>query len=402
MTECLSEPRRVLLGVTGGIAAYKACELASHLSQSGCQVRVVMTKAATTFVGPLSFAAVTGQPVFKDMFDPAAEAAISHIDLARWAEAVVVAPATANFIAKAALGLADDLLSTLILATTAPLLIAPAMNPQMWRHPTVGENLARLTSRGVATVGPKPGRTACGEEGLGRMAEAAEIADALWDLLAPRDLAGVPMVISAGPTREHLDPVRFISNPSSGLMGIELARAARRRGAKVTLVLGPTHLDPPGGVETVKVVSALEMHQAVTSAAANARVVIKAAAVSDWRPVDCHPHKVKKGGQGETCELLPNPDILAELGANKGARVLVGFAAETHEVLEHAAQKMQRKNLDLMVANDVSARDSGFGVSTNRVHLIDANGAVESLPLLSKAAVADRILDRVAALLGLA
>ncbi|MFZ5586268.1 MAG: bifunctional phosphopantothenoylcysteine decarboxylase/phosphopantothenate--cysteine ligase CoaBC [Thermodesulfobacteriota bacterium] len=398
-TACANEPRRVLLGVTGGIAAYKACELASQLSQQGCQVRAVLTAGARNFVSPLSFAALTGQPAAHDMFDPAAEAAISHIDLARWAEAVVVAPATANFIAKAAHGLADDLLTTLILASSAPLLIAPAMNPQMWRHPSVAANLAVLTGRGARAVGPRPGRTACGEEGLGRMAEPAEIIDALWDLLTPQDLAGTPIVISAGPTREHLDPVRFISNPSTGRMGIELARAARRRGAEVTLVLGPTHLEPPPGVRTLRVVSARDMHQAIMAAAQGARVVIKAAAVSDWRPDDCAPQKAKKGAEAETCRLVANPDILAELGAGKAGRVLVGFAAETQDVLAHAADKLKRKNLDLMVANDVSAADSGFAAPTNRVHLITPDGEVDSLPLMTKAEVAMRILDRVAAIL---
>ncbi|MFH1058492.1 MAG: bifunctional phosphopantothenoylcysteine decarboxylase/phosphopantothenate--cysteine ligase CoaBC [Pseudomonadota bacterium] len=396
---CAHEPRRVLLGVTGGIAAYQACELASQLSQQGCAVRAVLTAGARNFVTPLTFAALTSQPAAHDMFDPAAEAAISHIDLARWAEAVVVAPATANFIAKAAHGLADDLLTTLILASTAPLLIAPAMNPQMWQHPSVADNLAILAGRGVRTVGPRPGRTACGEEGLGRMAEPIEIMDALWDLLTPADLAGVAVVISAGPTREHLDPVRFISNPSSGRMGIELARAARQRGAAVTLVLGPTHLAPPPGVTTLRVTSARDMHQAVMATAAQAQVVIKAAAVSDWRPEACATHKAKKGADSETCRPVANPDILAELGAHKAGRILVGFAAETRDVLAHAADKLRRKNLDLMVANDVSASDSGFGVTTNRVHLISAEGEVDSLPLMTKAEVAMRILDRVAALL---
>ncbi|MBI5524629.1 MAG: bifunctional phosphopantothenoylcysteine decarboxylase/phosphopantothenate--cysteine ligase CoaBC [Desulfarculus sp.] len=397
------EPPRVLLGITGGIAAYKACELASLLTQRGISVRAVMTAGARNFVGPLTMAALTGNPVAETMFDPGQEAAISHIELARWASAVVVAPATANFVAKAAWGLADDLLSTLILATKAPLLLAPAMNIHMYAHPTVAENLARLAARGVRTVGPGLGRTACGEEGLGRMAEPLEIAEELYGLLSPQDLAGVRLLVSAGPTREHLDPVRYLSNPSSGRMGIEIARVARRRGAEVTLVLGPTHLAPPAGVKAVRVTSAAQMHQAVIAEADKAQVVVKAAAVSDFTPLESKPHKVKKkAGQGETVDLTHTTDILAELGRDKAGRLLVGFAAETTDVLAHAAMKLKAKNLDLLVANDVSDPQSGFAVSTNRVHFLFADGAVEALPLLTKEEVAGRLLDRVAALLGLA
>lgn len=393
--------RQVLLGVSGGIAAYKACELASRLTQEGMAVRVVMTAGARNFVGPLTFAALTSQPVAGEMFDPAQESAISHIDLARWAQAVVVAPATANLIAKAAHGLADDLLTTILLATRAPVLLAPAMNTQMWAHPTVAENLERLKARGVRTVGPGLGRTACGEEGYGRMAEPSQIAEALQALLWPQDLAGVRLVVSAGPTREHLDPVRFISNPSTGRMGIEVAAAALARGAKVSLVLGPTHLAPPEGVECHKVTSAEEMRQAVLRAAQGAQVVVKAAAVSDFRPAETKAHKVKKtnGQEEETCRLVHTADILAELGRHKEGRVLVGFAAETHEVLAHASQKLKAKNLDLLVANDVSDPQSGFAVATNRVHLLTPDGAVEALPLLSKRQVAHRLLDKVAAIL---
>jgi len=398
--EQTNDKPRVLLGIPGGIAAYKAAELASRLTQEGCAVRVVMTDHARRFVGPLTFAALTGHPVPGDWFEPGQEAAIGHIDLARWAQVVAVAPATANFIAKAALGLADDLLSTLILATTAPLLVAPAMNPQMYAHPTVGENLARLRARGVRLVGPAAGHTACGEEGPGRMVEPALIAEHVLDLLAVRDLEGVPVLVTAGPTREHLDPVRYLSNPSSGSMGLEIARMARRRGARVTLVLGPTHLEPPFGVEVVTVTSAQDMAEAVGRLAPKQKVIVKAAAVGDFRPEQCHPRKVKKSGQGETCQLVATTDILAGLGRDKGDRVLVGFAAETDEVLAHAGAKLKAKNLDLMVANDVSAVDSGFAVDTNRVHFLTPAGEVETLPLLSKQEVAQRLLDRVARLLG--
>ncbi|MCB2184888.1 MAG: bifunctional phosphopantothenoylcysteine decarboxylase/phosphopantothenate--cysteine ligase CoaBC [Deltaproteobacteria bacterium] len=395
-------PYQVLLGVTGGIAAYKACELASALVKEGVQVRVVMTRNATRFVGPLTFAALTGQaPVLDDdLFDPGREAAISHIDLARWAQVVVVAPATANLLAKAAGGLADDLLSTVLLATRAPLILAPAMNPAMWAHPATQENAARLTVRGARLVGPAAGRTACGEEGPGRLAEPAEIAEVVWQELTPHDLSGVRILVSAGPTREHLDPVRYISNPSSGRMGIELARAARQRGALTTLVLGPTHLPAPAGVDTVRVTSAAQMAEAILGRAEQAQVVIKAAAVSDFRPAVCADQKVKKRGQGEeNCCLVATTDILASLGRTKGERILVGFAAETEEVLAHAQAKLTAKNLDLLVANDVTAPDAGFGVETNRVHLLHAGGRVESLPVMSKARVAHAILDRVVDLL---
>ncbi|MCB2227394.1 MAG: bifunctional phosphopantothenoylcysteine decarboxylase/phosphopantothenate--cysteine ligase CoaBC [Desulfarculaceae bacterium] len=397
--DAASDKPRVLLGVCGGIAAYKAADLASRLVKEGCAVRVVMTDTAKRFVGPLTFAALTSNPVPGDWFEANEESAISHIDLARWASVVVVAPATANFLAKAAHGLADDLLSTLMLATGAPLLIAPAMNPHMYGHPTVQANLAALIERGAHIVGPEAGRTACGEEGPGRMVEPAAIVDRTMDLLSEQDLAGVPILVTAGPTREHLDPVRYLSNPSSGRMGIEVARMARRRGAAVTLVLGPTHLEPPEGVDTVRVISALEMAEAVNSRAKAQSVIIKAAAVSDFRPQDCAPQKVKKGQGGEVCTLVNTPDILAGLGADKGEAVLVGFAAETEEVLAHAGAKLRAKNLDLMVANDVAASDSGFAVETNRVHLLTPDGEVESLPLMTKQEVAHRLLDRVARLL---
>ncbi len=398
--ETVKPKPRVLLGVCGGIAAYKACELASRLTQDGAAVRVVMTTHGQEFVTPLTFAALTGQPVHTSMFDPAREAAIGHIDLARWADLVLIAPATANIMAKAALGLADDLLSTLLLATTAPLLIAPAMNPQMWAHPSVGRNLATLRERGVQIVEPGIGPTACGERGQGRLADPQLILEAVWAALSPKDLAGVRLVVSGGPTREHLDPVRFISNPSSGRMGIEIAAMAARRGARVVLVLGPTHLAPPPGVRAIRVTSAEEMLGAVRAEAEQAQVVIKAAAVGDFRPSSCLASKAKKDGKGQVCELLPTTDILASLGREKGSRVLVGFAAETHDLLANAQAKLKAKNLDLIVANDVSATDAGFGTVTNRVHFLFPDGRLESLPLMSKQEVANRLLDQVAILLG--
>lgn len=390
---------RVLLGVCGGIAAYKAAELASLLVKQGMDVRVVMTPAAVKFIAPLTFAALTGNPVGVEMFDPSREADISHIELARWARVVVVAPATADFLARAAMGMGDDLLSTLLLATSAPLVLAPAMNPHMFAHPAVSQNLETLARRGALVVGPAAGRTACGEEGPGRMAEPAEIAAALVAAMATRDLSGVRLVVSAGPTREHLDPVRYLSNPSSGRMGVELARAARDRGAEVVLVLGPTHVEPPSGVAVERVVSAAEMHAAVLRAAEGAKVVIKAAAVSDWRPVDCAPQKVKKHDCESVCRLEPTVDILAELGTAKAGRVLVGFAAETEELMQNATAKLRSKNLDLIVANDVSAPDSGFSVETNRVHILAPDREPQTLPLMPKYQVAHLVLDRVAELL---
>ena len=395
----MAEKRRVLLGVSGGIAAYKAAEVASALTKKGHPVRVLMTKNARQFVGPLTFAALTGFPVSLDeaLFDPGQESAIGHIELARWADLIVLAPATANLIAKAALGLADDFLSTTLLASDAPLLIAPAMNPHMFAHPAVGENLARLTARGASVIGPGLGPTACGEEGRGRMAEPAQIVEAALGLLGPRDLAGARVLISAGPTREHLDPVRFLSNPSTGRMGLEVARAALRRGAAVTVVLGPCQLPRPDGARIIDVVSAEQMAQAVLGEAPGHDVIIKSAAVSDYRPLECHAHKVKKGElPEELCRLAGTVDILAELGRRKSGQILVGFAAETKDLLANGREKLRRKNLDLLLANDVSAKDAGFAVSTNRAHLLHADGQVESLPLMSKEDMAHRLLDSVA------
>lgn len=398
-----AEKGRVLLGVSGGIAAYKAAEIASTLTKLGHPVRVAMTANATKFIGALTFAALTGFPVTRDedLFDPAQESTIGHIELARWAQVVVLAPATANLIAKAALGLGDDFLSTVLLASQAPLLIAPAMNPAMFTHPATQENLAKLQARGARVVGPGCGPTACGEEGRGRMAEPVEIVEATIDILAHKDLAGMKVLVSAGPTREHLDPVRYLSNPSTGRMGIEVARAARRRGAEVTLVLGPTQLAPPEGVRVIKVISAEEMAAAILAEAEDSHVVVKSAAVSDYRPDVCHPQKVKKGAlPEEVCSLKGTMDILAELGRRKKDHILVGFAAETEEVLTHGRQKLERKNLDLLLANDVSACDAGFAAETNRAHLIFADGTTEELPLMPKLEMAHRLLDHVVRLAG--
>jgi phosphopantothenoylcysteine decarboxylase/phosphopantothenate--cysteine ligase len=311
-----------------------------------------------------------------------------------------VAPATADIIARAALGLANDLLSTLLLANESPLLLAPAMNPKMFAHPAVRENLDKLRSRGALILGPEPGRTACGEVGPGRMSEPEVIADAAQALVTPHDLEGVKVLITAGPTREHLDPVRFISNPSSGRMGWEVARVAKRRGADVWLVLGPSHLPDPWGVHTIRVTSAEDMRQAVEANARDAEVVIKSAAVSDFRPATCAPQKVKKKGRSrETCELVCTTDILADLSRHAEGQILVGFAAETENIVENAREKLVKKHLDLLVANDVTDPESGFSVVTNRVRIITTDGRVERMPLLPKEEVAGRLLNRVSQIL---
>lgn len=385
----------VLLGVTGGIAAYKAAQLASSLTREGFMVRVVMTRGAESFVAPLTFASLTGNPVAGNMFDPAQEVTIGHIELARWADLVVVAPATANFLAKAAMGMADDLLGTVLLAADCPLLLAPAMNPQMYAHPAVKNNLETLVRRGTFLAGPASGRTACGEKGLGRMAEPEEIAELVKKSLAPDDLAGLKIVVTAGPTREHMDPVRYISNPSTGRMGLEVAHAAWLRGASVTLVMGPTALEPPYGVDVRRVTTAQEMYEATVDAAADAHAVIKAAAVSDFAPKDCVTYKVKKeDGAGQSCSFVSTPDILAALGKEKKDRILIGFAAETEDVIKNGRTKLERKNLDMLVANDISAPDSGFAVTTNQVHFITRNADPQALPLMSKSDVAWHILDK--------
>ncbi len=397
----LLKNRRVLVGVTGSIAAYKAAELSRALMRAGAVVRVVMTRAACNFVTPLTFSALTGWAAFtdKDFSDPPPDEPMVHISLARWAEVVVVAPATAEFISRLAMGRADQLLAAVALATTAPVLVAPAMNPTMYAHPAVQHNIKLISSRGTHLIIPGEGLAACGEEGTGRLAEIEEILEAVAAALAPKDLSGVDVLVTAGPTREHLDPVRFISNPSTGRMGLELARAAAARGANVVLVVGPTNLRPPTGVELVQVVSAREMYEQVMARAPHAHVIIKAAAVSDWRPEQTHPTKQKKHPGTEQLTLVPNPDILAELGRKKTSQVLVGFAAETEKLLNHAMAKLKAKNLDVIVANDVSAPGSGFAVATNRATIITRDGKVEQLPLMSKEALAHRVLDVVAGLL---
>lgn len=387
------EKPNVVLGVTGGIACYKALELVRLLVQDSCNVRVVMTREATEFVAPLSFQTLSGAPVGTDLFSLTQESEIGHINLADSADVLVIAPATANLIAKLAAGIADDLLTTVVLATQAPLLVVPSMNVHMLAHPMVQANIAKLRSAGYHVMEAAAGYLACGYEGKGRLPEPPAIVEEIRRLLRPKDMSGEKIVVTAGPSREPLDPVRYISNRSSGKMGYALARAAARRGAKVTLVSGPTALAAPEGVTTVPVVTAEEMRAAVLAEFDSATAVLMAAAVADYRPRSTSGRKMKRGDGNRRVELVPNPDIVAELTARKRRQVVVGFAAETESLVENARQKLHRKNLDLVVANDVTQEDSGFDVDTNAVTLLDRDGTVTPLPVMSKDAVADRICD---------
>ncbi|HXY39371.1 MAG TPA: bifunctional phosphopantothenoylcysteine decarboxylase/phosphopantothenate--cysteine ligase CoaBC [Vicinamibacteria bacterium] len=389
----------VVLGVTGCIGAYKACEVLRELQRHEVDVHVVMTEAATRFVSPMTFEALSRHPVFQDQFALGENGEIRHISLADDAELLLVAPATANVIGKFAQGIADDALSTLYLATRAPVLLAPAMNVNMYEHPAVQQNLAVLRSRGVQVVEPGSGYLACGWLGRGRLAEPAEIVEAALSLLRRRrDLEGQTVLVTAGPTVEDIDPVRFLSNRSSGRMGYRLAEAARDRGAAVILVSGPTRLAPPWGVELVAVRSVEQMRRAVLAHFDRASVVIAAAAVSDYRPAERAAKKLKKSGEGLSLELVRTPDILQELGRDKGQRLLVGFAAETEDLLVNARGKLERKNLDLIVANDVSGEEQGFEVDSNAGLILRRDGTRAEVPPVSKRAMADRVLDEVVAL----
>ena len=389
----------VVLGVTGCIGAYKACEVLRELQKRSVDVHVVMTESATRFVAPLTFEALSHHPVFVDQWALGGESDIRHISLADAAKLLLVAPATANTIGKFARGIADDALSTLYLATQAPVLVAPAMNVNMFEHAAVKENVEILRQRGVSFVDPGSGYLACGWLGKGRLAEVDDIVAAAMAILERRrDLEGETILVTAGPTVEDIDPVRFVSNRSTGRMGYRLAEAARDRGARVILVSGPTSLEPPSGVEFVGVRSAGEMMRAVHDRAVTASVVVMAAAVSDYRPASVSPQKVKKSPGPVSLELVRTEDILRSLGEAKNGRVLVGFAAETERVREHARTKLREKHLDLIVANDVSRKDAGFAAETNTAVLLDAAGGEEELPLMGKHELAGRILDRVVAL----
>ncbi len=395
---------RIVLGVSGGIAAYKSAFLLRLLVKAGATVQVVMTRAAREFVGPATFQALSHRPVFTDLFDLGQESQIGHIQVADGADLIIIAPATASTIARLSAGVADDALAAVVLATRAPILLAPSMNVNMWHNPVTQQNLRRLIDRGMGTVGPGTGFLACDWTGPGRMAEPADIVEAAMHALTPDDLAGRTVVVSAGPTREPVDPVRYLSNRSSGKMGYALATAAARRGATVRLVSGPVEVTAPAGVEVVPVETATEMEAAVAAAAAGADVVVMAAAVADFRPAEMAAGKLKKQalGKSPTLALTRTPDVLAGLGARRGdARrpLLVGFAAETESVVAEARRKLTDKGCDLVVANDVSQPDAGFAVDTNRVVLVSATGD-EPMELASKLEVAHAIWDRVKAMLG--
>ena len=398
------EQRRILVGVTGGIAAYKAPELVRALRRAGHAVRCALTPAATEFVTPLVLQTLTGEAVRTDLFDPGEEGAIDHIALADWAELFVVAPATANTLAKLAQGLANDLVSTVALATRAPLLLAPAMNVNMWRHPATQRNLAVLRERGAHVVGPEVGELACGWEGEGRMSDPEVIAAEAGLVLGSNGLASEVVLVTAGGTRERIDLARFLGNRSSGKMGFAVAAEAACRGAEVVLVAGPVALPTPPGVRRVDVESALEMREAVLAELPRATIVVKAAAVADFRPVEAAGRKLKKEdlpeGAGLTLELERTPDILAEICRDKGRRVVVGFAAESHDVIEAARRKLARKGCDLLVANDISRAASGFDADQNTVVFVWPDGEIEELPSQPKAEVAAQLLERVEKLRG--
>jgi phosphopantothenoylcysteine decarboxylase/phosphopantothenate--cysteine ligase len=388
---------RILLGVGGGIAAYKAADLVRRLREAGAEVRVVMTEAAREFVGPTTFQALSGHPVRSSLWDPAAEAAMGHIELARWADRIVIAPATAGLIARLAAGMADDLVTTLCLASRAPLVLAPAMNQAMWAHPATRANVATLVARGATLVGPGIGSQACGDEGAGRMAEPVEIVAALAARSAPPLLAGRRVLVNAGPTFEDIDPVRFIGNRSSGKMGFAVAEAAARAGAVVTLVAGPVRLPTPAGVERVDVRSARDMAEAVLQRAPTVDVFVAAAAVADFTPKLASGSKIKKSDAGLLLDLVPTTDILAMLGAWRERPFLVGFAAETDAVEAYARDKLARKNLDLIAANAVGGPEGAFDADDNALVLIARDGSRIELPRAPKAALAARLVAEIAA-----
>ena len=390
--------KTVVLGVTGSIAAYKAAELASKLTQAGATVDVVMTKCATEFVTPLTFRSITHRPVATDMFANPDEYDIEHIALAERAEVVVIAPATANIMAKLAAGIADDMLCCTVLATKAPVVLAPAMNVHMWENAITQENLTKLRNRGFKIVEPGYGALACGETGKGRLADVEDILAAIRRILDRKsDLAGKHVVVTAGGTQEPIDPVRLICNRSSGKMGYALAEAARERGAKVTLISAPTTLPAPDGVEMVQVQTALQMREAVLKAVPGTDALIMAAAVADYRPATAAKSKLKKEEFPlMQLDLIRNPDIISEV---KGNLIKVGFAAESENAVQNATVKLKNKGLHLIVANNITEAGSGFGSDTNKVVLIDARGNVDELPLMPKSEVAHRILDKVVSLL---
>ncbi len=387
--------KNIVLGVSGGIAVYKVVELLRLLTKGGANVHVIMTKNAQEFVTPLTFQALSGNPVHTDLFSLYQEQEIGHISLADRADLFILAPATANLIGKVAHGLADDLLTTSVMATKAPVLIVPAMNSNMYENPIYQKNQKFLHDNGYHIMEPVTGSLACGWEGQGKLPAPEAIFAAAVSVLTPKDLLGCRILVTAGPTREEIDPVRYISNYSSGKMGFAIAAAAQQRGAQVTLVAGPTNLTVPVGVRCLPIFSAAEMSSQVFGHLEESDVVIKAAAVADYRPVSRAPQKVKKSAEQLTLDLEKNTDILYSLGQKKGNKVLVGFAAESERLMAHAADKLQKKNLDLIVANDITREGAGFDVDTNIVRFLHSDGRVEELELMSKVQVAQQLLSHV-------
>ncbi len=387
--------RRIIIGITGGIAVYKVAELVRLLKKEGMEVQVVMTEAATRFVTPLTFEVLSGRPVLSDQF--ATTGGPAHIEHTDWADLVLIAPATANTIGKLASGIADNLLTTMVMASRGPVVVAPAMNHRMYENPMVRENMKRLSGLGYVFVGPEEGELACGWSGRGRLVEPPCMLEAIKDVLTPKDLEDERLLVTAGPTREPIDPVRFISNRSSGRMGYELAKEGRRRGAEVVLITGPTHLKPPYGVTTVRVWSAEEMHDAVTSYFPQSTIVVMASAVADYRPKTIHTEKMKKKDTSLTLELERTVDILHELGKNRAGKLLVGFALETEDLLENAKKKLKEKNLDLIVANTPASMDS----EVSSVTLIDGDLNTQTIEECTKEEVAGRIFSRIVELVEL-
>lgn len=388
--------KKVLLGVTGAISAYKALELARLLIKEGATVWPVMTRAATEFISPLSLSTLACNEVYTDLFELTGASRISHIELAQKADLIIVAPATANFIGKAASGIADDLLTTIVSAASAPVLIAPSMNSRMWENPIVAANVAKLKTSGFLFVGPDEGELACGYVGKGRLSPVDEILEAAQQALSPKDLRGGKVLVTAGPTREAIDPVRYVSNASSGRMGYAVARAAKRRGAEVVLVSGPSYLPKPPGIDFVPVTTAEEMLDACVRYYQQSTIVVMAAAVSDYRPVKSFTKKVKKDDRFLAMEMERTVDVLKYMGKKKKGQFLVGFALETEDLEENARRKLKEKNLDIVVGNNPAGLDS----PVNQVMIMDREGEIENLPPLKKDEVADRILDKVVRLKG--
>ena len=386
--------KKILLAVTGGIAAYKSAELIRLFIKNDAQVKVLMTKNAQEFITSLTLQTLSSHPVYRKTFSLIKDFDIAHIALAQEADILVIAPATANIIGKIAAGLADDLLTTVVMATKAPVLICPSMNTNMYENVIVRENIQKLTSRGYHMMEADSGELACKSEGVGRLPELSDIVEEVKSILTEKDLVGETVLVTAGPTREPLDPVRFITNYSSGKMGYALASRARRRGASVILISGPTVLSVPRGVTYVPVSTAIEMRHAVMKNLKQSTIIIKSAAVADYRPSVCADAKIKKKAGPWTLYLERNPDIIAEIGKKKKERILIGFAMESEDLIKNAKAKMLAKNMDLIVANDVKQKDAGFQSDTNIVKILDRDGGIEELPLMDKIDVADRILDR--------